>query len=219
MMTLIWRYRELVAIAVLLALLWFSFQWGNSQRIQKEENAKGLDAALLLIDEKDLEITQYKNELGNSVTIIQNQELDRKNFEKIAKLERFNLEKSFNVKIKNIESITTFKTKSKLDSLIKSFVRDTSIHRYISSKDTSNNLRLFEYKDPFNNLRFWVDDSSRHEQTDSISGIDVRSRPKRWFWKLITFRKWKETSTYQITNRNDLVEINDVIKMQVARKR
>ena len=207
----LWRHREVVLIAILLALVWFLFQWGRSEHNRANENEKGMDAALLLVDKERAEKKEYKNKLGNSVLVIQNQELDRANFDKIAKLERFNLEKSFNVKLRKIQSITTINTNSKVDSVM----RDTV---YLEKTQYAN-LRLFKYKDDCNDLRFFVNDSSRFEQTDSISGIDIRSRPDKWFWKMITFRKFKETSTYQITHRNQLVEINSVFKMEVARKR
>ncbi len=206
------KHWKFAAIGILLVLLWVMYQWGDSQRIQKEENAKGMDAALSLVDKKEAEVTEYKNKLGDAVIVIQNQELDRKNFDKIAKLERFNLEKAFNVKLKKVESLTTFNTTSKVDS-----VMDDPVHSTVHPKDTT--LRLFEYKDKHNDLRFYVNDSSRFKQTDVITGIDIRSRPDKWFWKMITFRKWKETSTYQLTHENKLIEINSVLKMQVARKR
>jgi len=223
MMTFLWRHRELVAIAVLLAAVWFLFNWGRSERIGREEAENGLKASLEIANEKDQTIETYENKLKDQVIVINTIQLDKKNLEKVAAIEKLNLQKSFNVQIKKIQSITSFNLKSKLDSAIRNnnFLTPTSdsFDSLFSLETESKNLRLFEYKDEFNDLRFYVDDSSRFSQTDSIKGIDVRSRPKRWAWKFLTFRKWRETSTYQITNRNKMIGVNRVIKMEIARKR
>ena len=79
MMTLIWRYRELVAIAVLLAVIWFLFQWGTTQKNRAVQAEIGRDAAIK--DFRNIS-TKYVNAQGDVVTMSRAISLDRANFKK-----------------------------------------------------------------------------------------------------------------------------------------
>jgi hypothetical protein len=196
MMTLIWRYRELVVIVILLAAVWFLFHWGNSQRVQKIEAEKRADAAQN--DFKTIS-TKYVNAEGDLVTMSRAISLDRANFKKA-------LESNDLAWIKKFRNHERAQSASSFDSF---FAPEDKILRdkvYIPCKDS---IRAFKYlyKDSYNHIEATVLDTPKIEIRDRYYVIVTRSRPKKWFLKL-QWSRWQFTG--QVTNLNRLIKVDSI---------
>jgi hypothetical protein len=196
MIALIWRYRELVAIAVLLAVIWFLLQWGNSQRVQKIEAEKRADAA-----QNDFKTVsaKYVNAQGDVVTMSRAISLDRANFKKA--LESNDL--AWMKKFRNHERAQSASTFDSFFAPEDKIVRDTI---YVPCQDS---IRAFKYlyKDSYNHIEATVLDTPKVEIRDRYYVVVTRARPKRWFLKL-QWSRWEFTG--QVTNLNRLIKVDSV---------
>ena len=195
-MTLIWRYRELVAIAVLLAVIWFLFQWGTAQHSRAVEAEIGRDAAIK--DFKNIS-TKYINAEGDVVTMSRAISLDRANFKKALEGNDLAWIKKFKG-YKNTQSASTFDSFFAPEDKI---VRDTI---YVPCQDS---IRAWKYKyiDSYNHIEATVLDTPKIIIRDRYYVVVTRSRPKRWFLKL-QWSRWEFTG--QVTNLNRLIKVDSI---------
>jgi hypothetical protein len=196
MIALIWRYRELVVIVILLAAVWFLFNWGNSQRVQKIEAEKRADAAQSNF--KTIS-TKYVNAQGDVVTMSRAISLDRANFKKT-------LESNDLAWIKKFRNHERAQSASSFDSFFApedKIVRDTI---YVPCQDS---IRAFKYlyKDSYNHIEATVLDTPKVEIRDRYYVVVTRARPKRWFLKL-QWSRWEFTG--QVTNLNRLIKVDSI---------
>jgi hypothetical protein len=196
MITLIWRYRELVVIVILLAAVWFLFQWGNSQRVQKIEAEKRADAA-----QNDFKTVsaKYVNAQGDVVTMSRAISLDRANFKKA--LEGNDL--AWIKKFRNHERTQSASTFDSFFAPEDKIVRDTI---YVPCQDS---IRAWKYKyiDSYNHIEATVLDTPKVEIRDRYYVVVTRARPKLWFLKL-QWSRWEFTG--QVTNLNRLIKVDSV---------
>jgi hypothetical protein len=196
MITLIWRYRELVLIVILLALLAFFFNAYRSERtgrIKAEERADAAQNDFKTVSQK------YVNAQGDVVTMSRAISLDRANFKKALESNDLAWIKKFR-NHKNTQSASTFDSFFAPEDKI---VRDTI---YVPCKDS---IRAFKYiyKDSYNHIEATVLDTPKVEIRDRYYVVVTRSRPKRWFLKL-QWSRWEFTG--QVTNLNRLIKVDSV---------
>jgi hypothetical protein len=196
MMTIIWRYREYVLIAILLAAVWFLFQWGNSERTGRKEAENRADAAQN--DFKTIS-TKYINAQGDVVTMSRAISLDRANFKKALEGNDLAWIKKFK-NHKNTQSASTFDSFFAPEDKI---VRDTI---YVPCKDSIVAWK-YKYIDPYNHIEATVLDTPKVEIRDRYYVIVTRARPKHWFIKF-QWSKWEFTG--QVTNLNRLIKVDSV---------
>jgi hypothetical protein len=192
----LWRHREYVAILILLAAVWFLFNWGNSQRVQKIEAEKRADAA-----QNDFKTVsaKYVNAQGDVITMSRAISLDRANFKKALEGNDLAWIKKFKG-YKNTQSASTFDSFFAPEDKI---VRDTI---YVPCKDS---IRAFKYlyKDSYNHIEATVLDTPKVEIRDRYYVIVTRARPKNWFLKL----QWSRFEfTGQVTNLNRLIKVDSI---------
>ena len=196
MMTLIWRYRELVAIAVLLTAVWFLFQWGTAQKNRAVQAEIGRDAAIK--DFRNIS-TKYINAQGDVVTMSRAISLDRANFKKA-------LESNDLVWIKKFRNHERAQSASSFDSFFApedKILRDTV---YIPCKDSIRSFRWY-YRDDYNHIDATVLDTPKLEIRDRYYVVVTRARPKRWFLKL-QWSRWE--FNVQVTNLNRLIKVDSI---------
>jgi hypothetical protein len=203
MMKLIWRYRELLAIAVLLAVIWFLFQWGTTQKNRAVQAEIGRDAAIK--DFRNIS-TKYVNAQGDVVTMSRAISLDRANFKKALESNDLAWIKKFK-NYKNTQSASSFDSFFAPEDKI---VRDTV---YIPCKDS---IRAFKYlyKDSYNHIEATVLDSPKIEIRDRYYLLVTRNRPKNWFIKF-QWSRWEFTG--QVTNLNRLIKVDSVNTILVTK--
>jgi hypothetical protein len=190
------RNWKLAAIGVLLAFVWFLFQWGNSQRVQKIEAEKRADAAQN--DFKTIS-TKYVNAEGDLVTMSRAISLNRANFKKALESNDLAWIKKFKG-YKNTQSASTFDSFFAPEDKI---VRDTI---YVPCQDSIQAFKYL-YKDLYNHIEATVLDTPKVEIRDRYYVIVTRSRPKRWFLKL-QWSRWEFTG--QVTNLNRLIKVDSI---------
>lgn len=196
MIALIWRYRELVLIVIILALLAFFFNAYRSERTGRKEAETRADAA-----QNDFKTvsTKYINAHGDVVTMSRAISLDRANFKKALESNDLAWIKKFK-NHKNTQSASTFDSFFAPEDKI---VRDTV---YIPCKDS---IRAFKYlyKDSYNHIEATVLDTPKVEIRDRYYVIVTRARPKNWF---INFQWSRFEFTGQVTNLNRLIKVDSV---------
>jgi hypothetical protein len=196
MIALIWRYRELVLIVILLALLAFFFNAYRSERTGRKEAKTRANAAQN--DFKTIS-TKYINAQGDVVTMSRAISLDRANFKKALEGNDLAWIKKFK-DYKRAQSASTFDSFFAPEDKI---VRDTV---FIPCKDS---IRAFKYlyKDFYNHIEATVLDTPKVEIRDRYYVIVTRARPKNWFIKL-QWSRWDFTG--QVTNLNRLIKVDSV---------
>lgn len=196
MITFIWRYRELVAIAVLLALLAFFFNAYRKERTARKEAENARDAA-----NKDYRnaTTKYINAQGDIVAITKAIELNRANFKKALESNDLAWLKKFK-NYKNTQSASSFDSFFAPENKI---VVDTV---YLPCKDSIKAWK-YHYKDAYNLIKATVLDTPKIEIRDRYYVIVTRNRPKNWFIKF-QWSKWYFNG--QVTNLNRLIKVDSV---------
>lgn len=188
-MTLIWRYRELVAIAVLLAVIWFLFQWGTTQKNRAVDAESGLKASAKIANMLTSENTFYKNKKGDTVIVTKTvivpakqtkSIIDQDNMKGFKKLESIKEDGS------NLLNASTFTSE---------FSLSLEDGKEITLKD-STKLRWFKYKDPYNDINVLMADSSILEIKNRYWKASSYVRKKRWFWK----GQWSKAKKFEIVS-------------------
>ncbi len=192
----LWRHRELVAIAILLAAAWFLFQWGNANRIRANEAETGRNAAI--VDYQNT-VKKYVNAQGDVVTMSRAISLDRTNFKAALESKELQWIKKFK-DYKRAQSASSFDTFfAPEDNVV---VRTI----YVPCKDSVKAWK-YSYIDSYNHIEATVLDTPRVEIRDKYYVAVTKARPKHWFIKL----QWSRFEfSGQVTNSNKLIKVDSI---------
>jgi|688.fasta_scaffold172205_5 hypothetical protein len=200
-MTFIWRYRELVAIAILFVLVFVFYKMYQTEKTARQQAEKGLKASINIANMLTSENDYYRNKKGDTVVRVKSivapsakSVFNQPNMDGFRALEAIKNDGS------NIVNASTFTSE---------FILLDEDGKEIILKD-STKLKWFKYADSYNDINVLMADSSKLSIKNRYWQATTIVRKKRWFIKFQWSKKKKFDVVSEIVDSNVRAKIDSL---------